>query len=604
MPYSVFCVEKLFGIWPKEDPGEFQGFRLYIRPGWVAMEVATVVVGMSYLVVAPFPFLLAPISFSLWFLSMDLAPLLSTWDNEDMYHFRRYISLVFGLALIGSGRFMEIWMGVEPDFGFWLYLFGLITFWFALTFHPPSGNSLLLSLYFLINICLVLIGSHLNRSTFYLFGTVGVGLSSMILIFNKGKGKKSMLLWLLKALATVSLLTRAIKTGGTIEIVNAVICFAAFNMDSLLFISSEGACLFAMITNVGFTAVAPSLHQPVSFWIFDLDSIEPLMKLLSLSILLYHFPLMEYYRNRNSRQNSRAFLIYRGILSICISFVLAFIQQPVWVAGIGLPLIAMSKYQDSTKYLSSLETFILLFLSIILSIILQSNMLYLISCGCMLYWIMTFMGRNLEILGCSYAIILILLSIPLQSKFMITIGSVYVFSYLSYLAYEKFRNSLIFPLVLIGLGMILIFLGTIYQSYQDVIYVTTVERLPNFFSQSVNEGIDINLYYYFKEASFSLSSIWKNNILWVFWSGMMVHALVKEPLSYVSYACCAGVVLMLVGAVYLKAIEKRCIDWTSSINVGIIVEFRIIMFMVLYFSIIHRFLLFLFHLTKVELKMG
>ena len=555
-------------IWPKEDPGEFQGFRLYIRPGWVVMELATVVIGILYLVIVPFPFLLAPISFSLWFLSMDIAPLLHKWANDEgMYHFRRYISLVFGLALIGFGRLMEIWMGADPDFGFWLYLFGLITFWFALTLHPETGNSLLLSLYFLINISLVLIGSHLSRSVFHLFGTTGVAISSMILIMNKRKGKKSTMSWLLKALATTSLLTCTIKTGGSIEIINAVFSFFAFNIESLLFISSDVAPLFTMLTNVGFSAVIPSLNQPVSFWIFELDNAEPFLKLFSLSVLLYHVPLMKY-KSRNLHQYT--FLVYHGTMSLCTSFILAFIHQAVWVAGIGLPLIALC-IPSSAKFQTSLEKFILLFFSIILSIVLQSNMLYLISCGCMLYWILSLMhcGSKLEVLGCAYAIALILLSIPLQSKFMITIGGIYVFSYLSYLAYEKFKNSILFPLLLVGLGITLIVVGAIYQSHQDYIYERTVEKLPSFLLQSINEGISIDLYQYFKEASFSLKSFWRNNILWVFWPGMMVHALVKEPVPYVSYACCAGIILVALGAVYIKIIEKHCIDWTSSITVSI-----------------------------------
>ena len=77
VPFGVYSLERGLGWWPKgKDPGVFQEFRDYVRPSWVLMEIAAIIVGVIYIWFVRFPFLLAPVSFSLWFLSMDLAPLL------------------------------------------------------------------------------------------------------------------------------------------------------------------------------------------------------------------------------------------------------------------------------------------------------------------------------------------------------------------------------------------------------------------------------------------------------------------------------------------------------------------------------------------------
>jgi len=48
--FAVYSLERGLGWWPKgQDPGVLQGFREYIRPGWILMEIATVVVGMMYI---------------------------------------------------------------------------------------------------------------------------------------------------------------------------------------------------------------------------------------------------------------------------------------------------------------------------------------------------------------------------------------------------------------------------------------------------------------------------------------------------------------------------------------------------------------------------
>ena len=126
VPFGVYSLERGLGWWPKgKDPGVFQEFRDYVRPSWVLMEIAAIIVGVIYIWFVRFPFLLAPVSFSLWFLSIDLAPLLPHYTS-NLFQTRYWVSLVFGLATIMAGFRVEITLGSHPDFG--LYIFGIFLF--------------------------------------------------------------------------------------------------------------------------------------------------------------------------------------------------------------------------------------------------------------------------------------------------------------------------------------------------------------------------------------------------------------------------------------------------------------------------------------------
>lgn len=579
VPYTVYWIQRSLQVWPVDDPGIFQGFRLYVRPGWVVMEIATVVVGLIYLFMVQFPFLLAPVSFCLWFLSMDIAPLMPQWNGNNSFEVRRTVSIVFGLGLILAGRGMEWTLGSEPDFGFWLYLFGLIAFWFSLIFHPTTSNPLHHSLFFLINVSLVLIGSHLNRATFHFFGTIGVGIMTF-LTFSERRIKQSFLLWFMKALVVVALLAQAIKNRGSIEIVNAIVCFVSFNVESLIYIpSGEIYCLFILFTNLGFVAAVPSLHHTLSLWFIQLDFLPEILSLFSLAVLTFHLPIAQYLIRRNHTPSTLGFLAYRGLMSVAISFILVFLRQPwfVWVGSIGIPLIAMiwqpRDYTEPVKVKTKTAQFVLLLISVGMSTYFQSNIFYLISCLCITTAVLTMLGQDewVSAFGCVFSVFLIFLAIPLQSKFMLAIGGIYVFGYLSHLAYVVFKKSVLFPLALVGLGISMIYIGIIYQYYQDTLYENSLKLMPISWYNIIEngaKGLGSDWYPYFKEANFSFSSLLSSPLLWVFYPGTLIHSLAKESAPYASYVCSFGMLLVLMSMGYLKINEKYCPDLRSSVKVS------------------------------------
>jgi len=172
-PIAIFALENLSGIWPQEDPGGYTGYHIWIRGSWVVMEVGTVVAGVVALRLRRFPFLTFPIAFSLWYLSMDLAPLLVgreelTWDE------RSWVSIFFGgLVLIAS--YVVDLRGRNQDYAFWGYFFGLMAFWGGVV-SLRNEDEVSWFLEFLVNVVLIAVALFLRRRVFLLFGSIGVAI--------------------------------------------------------------------------------------------------------------------------------------------------------------------------------------------------------------------------------------------------------------------------------------------------------------------------------------------------------------------------------------------------------------------------------------------
>src|SRR5712691_1862197 len=169
-PLAVYGLERMTGLWPGADPGNYRGFFPWIRGGWFAMEAATVLAGLIALRKVRFPFLVAPIAFVLWFMSMDAVPALfhaQPWDGD----IARRVSIAFGLALMFVA--FQVDHRTEEDYAFWLYFFGMISFWGAIT-SMQSDRELSKLLYCAMNVGFVVLSVLLRRRVFLVFGAIGV----------------------------------------------------------------------------------------------------------------------------------------------------------------------------------------------------------------------------------------------------------------------------------------------------------------------------------------------------------------------------------------------------------------------------------------------
>jgi hypothetical protein len=205
-PLAIYGLEKHLDIWPQGYPGTYRGFYIWVKGGWFHMEAGTIIAGLVALRFFRFPFLTAPIAFTLWFMSMDLTPLLFG-GTGFLWKERLAVSVWFGFSVLLASFFVD--RRTKEDFAFWGYLFGMLAFWIGLSEMNAGGEFGKFS-YFMINAGLIVVSVILNRKVFIVFG--GLGASGYIGYLSFRLFKDSVFFPFLLSLA------------GIVVIVLAVLC--------------------------------------------------------------------------------------------------------------------------------------------------------------------------------------------------------------------------------------------------------------------------------------------------------------------------------------------------------------------------------------------
>jgi hypothetical protein len=128
IPLAVYGVQDTYGAWSQfGKPGTVRDFYVWIKGSWIFMELATIAGAMIALRFYRFPFIVFIMAVALWFLSMDIVPWITgspigNWESS------RRVSVGFGLGIIIAAIIVNVRQR-SGDFAFWLYLFGVMTFW-------------------------------------------------------------------------------------------------------------------------------------------------------------------------------------------------------------------------------------------------------------------------------------------------------------------------------------------------------------------------------------------------------------------------------------------------------------------------------------------
>src|SRR5262245_61819292 len=80
-----------------------------------------------------FPFMLMPIAVTLWYMSMDFAQFLAGGERSFNWETHKIVSVYFGLGMTLLAFWVDLRSRASRDYAFWLYLFGVLTFWGGLT---------------------------------------------------------------------------------------------------------------------------------------------------------------------------------------------------------------------------------------------------------------------------------------------------------------------------------------------------------------------------------------------------------------------------------------------------------------------------------------
>lgn len=173
-PLAIYGLQKAFGLWV--DGEYYRDYHAFINWRWMLMELGTLACGAMMLWRYRLPFLVMPIAATLWYMSMDLAPtlqfILTGEDSGSSWELRRIVSLYFGLVMMMLALWVDIKNRSERDFAFWLYIFGVATFWGGLSFMD-SSSQLDKFIYFCLNLLMIFVGAMLSRRVFAVFGALG-----------------------------------------------------------------------------------------------------------------------------------------------------------------------------------------------------------------------------------------------------------------------------------------------------------------------------------------------------------------------------------------------------------------------------------------------
>ncbi|MFC3533780.1 DUF2157 domain-containing protein [Vogesella facilis] len=168
-PLAVYGLQSMLGQWPVNT--HYQDYHRYIDWRWLQMELATLAAGSIVLQRLRLPFLVMPIAVTLWYLSMDLAPML--FDPEYVGHYwRQWVSLWFGLAMLLLAFWVDLRSRSGKDYAFWLYLFGTLAFWGGLSLMN-SDSELNKFIYLCINLLMILASAVLARRVLAVCGALG-----------------------------------------------------------------------------------------------------------------------------------------------------------------------------------------------------------------------------------------------------------------------------------------------------------------------------------------------------------------------------------------------------------------------------------------------
>jgi hypothetical protein len=167
-PLAIYGLQQGMGWWPDETT--YQAYHHYIKWHWIYLEFGTLIAGAIMAWRYHYPFLVMPIAVTLWYMSMDMADML-TGGNTDS-EFKAFVSMWFGLLTILVAFWVDIRSRQTGDYAFWLYLFGVLAFWCGLTMQH-SDSELAKFLYLLTNLGMIGVGTVLVRRVFVVFGALG-----------------------------------------------------------------------------------------------------------------------------------------------------------------------------------------------------------------------------------------------------------------------------------------------------------------------------------------------------------------------------------------------------------------------------------------------
>ena len=189
-PLAFYGLQRTLGYWPANT--SYRSYHTIVDWRWIVMELGTLAVGAAVLWRWRLPFSVMPIAVTLWYMSMDLAPLLQAYltgnldpndpklSYEQQQNFwksywvvRQWVSVAVGLVIMSGAIVLDFGGRSRRDYAFWLHLAGVAAFWGGLS-SMSSDSEVGKFIYFLINVAMLLFGAAIGRRVYTVFGALGI----------------------------------------------------------------------------------------------------------------------------------------------------------------------------------------------------------------------------------------------------------------------------------------------------------------------------------------------------------------------------------------------------------------------------------------------
>jgi hypothetical protein len=174
VPLAIYGAQVMLGYWPETTMG-YRDYHYKIDWRWLMMEFGTLIAAVVMLQRLRLPFMTMPVAVTLWYMSMDIVPFLYGETDHWNWELRKFVSLWFGLAMTLVAFWVDIRARRDKDYAFWLYLFGVLTFWGGLS-SLNSDSEVGKFFYCCINVAMIFIGAVLGRRVFAVLGGIGVAM--------------------------------------------------------------------------------------------------------------------------------------------------------------------------------------------------------------------------------------------------------------------------------------------------------------------------------------------------------------------------------------------------------------------------------------------
>lgn len=510
-PFVIFSFLNLAGKKP-QDFKNYRSFHQFVSGSFVPIEIGTAIFGFFTILLIPFPFITMPISFCLWYLTMDITEYF--YGKNFSFKERAKTSVGSGFVMILFGLFLEFVVQPSTDFSFWIYLFGLIAFWFGLTFMG-EGKPVGRFIYSVIQIVLILVShpSLLDRYMFCFWG--GIGMFSVYTVMvrslfdthgNRTVNYRNESFWVFCMFVPAIFL---LFGSTSLNAVDEVIDF--FSTRSVMYFSALYAIGCCQVIYQAFIVISAPwmiryLHlyffmgMLCSLEVFRMNITIPIFEsvlqwtfpslfgveiLCILSSLAYCTPMAPGILG-SSQLSAFVEIIFGLWLAIYNSIYLYSSGFPITVEttirlsliilGSGVILIRDLKHLLAVNTITDKIVIAKVYmyttlLSMIAVFIFDSTLLLLIPTA--LFTKLVFSAdsswhsksmRNIVV-----GVMIIMLAIALNSKLIIVVGAFSVLACINRIAQTMFRDSLLFPIYLSFVGLWIIGLGVLYQLYYETL---------------------------------------------------------------------------------------------------------------------------------------